>query len=96
MINKPTTECRSCSSKDMSPILSLGEQYISNFINSKKEQGRKIPLELVLCNKCKLLQLKYTAPDEAMWNEQYWYKSGINRIIKEDLKDIVEKSQRLK
>ena len=92
----PIEKCRACSSKDLKEILSLGKQHISNFIESEKEQGDKIPLELVLCNNCKLLQLKYNAPDEAMWNEQYWYKSGINRLIKDDLKDIVEKATQLK
>ena len=89
-------KCRACKSKDLTEIISLGEQYVSNFIDSEKEQGEKIPLELVLCNNCKLLQLKYSAPAELMWNEQYWYKSGINSIIKDDLKDIVEKSQQLR
>jgi len=55
----------------------------------------KVPLNLVLCQKCKLLQLEHDAPNESMWGKQYWYKSGINRLIREDLRDIVEKSQKL-
>lgn len=90
---KPIEKCRSCGSDKLIPIISLGKHYVSNFVNSKEEQGIKIPLELVLCNQCKLLQLKYSAPDESMWNEQYWYKSGINSIIRNNLKDIVKKSE---
>ena len=92
---EPITKCRSCNSEDLSPILSLGKHYVSNFVESEEEQGMKVPLELVLCNQCKLLQLKYSAPDELMWNEQYWYKSAINPIIRNDLNDIAEKSQQL-
>ena len=92
---KIITKCRSCNSNNLFSVLSLGEQYVSNFVNSEEEQGQKIPLELVICENCKLLQLKHSAPDELMWNEQYWYKSGINPMIRNDLKDIVEKSEAL-
>ena len=88
--------CRSCDSKDLTPIFSLGRQYISSFIKSKKEQGEKIPLNLVLCKKCKLLQLEHNAPDELMWNENYGYQSSISSTIKADLKDIVNKAKALK
>jgi len=90
-------KCRSCSSNELEPIISLGNQYVTNFISSEKEQAKipKVPLDLVLCNNCKLLQLKHNAPSESMWGDQYWYKSGINRLIREDLKDVLYKSQQL-
>jgi len=88
--------CRVCGSDKLVPIFSLGEQYISNFIKSKKEQGEKIPLNLVLCKKCSLLQLEHNAPDELMWNENYGYLSGISSTIKTDLRDIVNKAKCLK
>ena len=89
-------KCRSCSSDELEPIISLGDHYVTNFIDSKKEQGEKIPLELILCKKCNFLQLGHNAPPESMWGDQYWYKSGINRLIREDLKDIIYKSQQLR
>jgi len=89
------TKCRACGSEKLKPIISLGEQYISNFIKSEEEQGDKVPLDLVLCEKCKLLQLKHNAPAGSMWNEQYWYKSNINKLIREDLNDIVKKAEKL-
>ena len=75
-------ECRSCSSKKLIPIISLGDQYVVNFLDSDKNEGIKCPLNLILCNDCKLLQLEHNAPPESMWNDQYWYKSGINKMIK--------------
>jgi SAM-dependent methyltransferase len=89
-------QCRGCGSTKLTPILSLGEQYVTNFIEKAEEQGQKIPLEIVLCENCKLLQLKHNAPPETMWADQYWYKSGISSTIKNDLKDIVEKATYLK
>lgn len=88
--------CRSCGSMELSDILSLGNLYVTNFVNSEEEQGPKIPLELTLCNSekgCGLLQLRHTTRSDLMWGDQYWYKSGINSMIRADLKDIVEKSK---
>ena len=87
--------CRSCNSDKLINVFSLGEQYISNFIKSEEEQGKKIPLNLVLCENCKLLQLEHNVPDELMWNDYYGYRSGISSTIKNDLKDIVDKSEKL-
>ncbi len=87
-------KCRVCGSVDLLPIISLGDQYIVNFVDSKDE-GEKCPLELVLCNNCKLVQLRHNAPPELMWGNQYWYRSGINRMIREDLRDIVEKIEQI-
>ena len=89
------TQCRSCGHDKLIPIISLGTHYISNFVDSEIEQGIKFPLDLVLCPNCKLLQLKHNAPNESMWGGQYWYKSAINRLIREDLKDIVNNSEKL-
>jgi len=90
-------ECRSCSSEKLTPIISLGNQYVVNFIKSKKEQEKvpKVPLELVLCEDCKLLQLKHNAPPESMWGDQYWYRSGINKMIRDNLKEIVNEANNI-
>jgi len=97
MINElKIKECRSCYSEKLESILSLGNQYVTNFINSEDEQGERIPLELILCENCNLLQLRHNTPPQLTWNDQYWYKSGISSTIKADLKDISEKSQKIK
>lgn len=90
-------ECRACGSTNLAPIISLGNQYITNFVNSEEDHKKipKVPLDLIICKDCKVLQLRHNAPAESMWDEQYWYKSGISTTIKNDLKDIVEKSTKL-
>ncbi|MBI2043929.1 methyltransferase domain-containing protein [Candidatus Pacearchaeota archaeon] len=88
-------ECGVCGFKNLVPIIFLGDQYVSNFVEREEEQGVKVPLELVLCQECKLLQLRYIAPYEAMWNEHYWYKAGMSSTIGKDLKDVAEKSTKI-
>src|SRR3989344_440496 len=97
MVTKEIFRCRLCQSEELISIISFGNQYVSNFVSAEEEneKGIRVPLDLVLCNDCKLLQLKHDAPPEAMWGEQYWYRSGISSTIKADLKDIVEKAQKL-
>jgi hypothetical protein len=46
--------CRVCNS-ELIPILDLGEQYVSDFIDPDQSPGIKAPLELGICKKCKLV-----------------------------------------
>ena len=87
--------CRVCYSDRLVFIFSLGEQYVSNFINKEEEgKGIKAPLELVLCENCSLLQLKHTAPQELLYTRFYWYKSGVTETMKKALRDISEKVEK--
>lgn len=87
--------CRVCGNADLDPILSLGEQYVSDFVESPDDQTVKAPLELVLCDAsaggCGCLQLKHTVDPEYLYRE-YWYKSGINESMRESLRNVVEDS----
>ena len=100
MYIKPIKACRVCKSKNLIPILSLGNQFVSNFIDSSESENQyiRVPLELVLCDVnsggCGLLQLRHTTPPEILY-KQYWYKSGISSIIRNDLSDIVRKVESL-
>ncbi len=102
-INKPkglayTTRktCRLCYSDKLTPIFSLGVQYVNNFINKDElKDCIKAPLELVLCENCSLLQLKDTAPQELLYARFYWYKSGVTDTMKKALRDISEKVEKM-
>ena len=71
--------------------------FVSNFV-SKKDiyKGVKAPLDLVYCNKCKLLQLKHSAPQEIMYKKFYWYRSGVTNTMKLALKDIAQVIKKMK
>lgn len=63
---------------------------MSTFVENPGENIGKAPLTLVFCENCTLLQLKHTAPQELMYSRHYWYRSGINSVISNDLKEITE------
>jgi NDP-4-keto-2,6-dideoxyhexose 3-C-methyltransferase len=87
------TTCRVCDGS-LEPVLSLGEHHVSNFPLPGESDGNKAPLELVLCRRCRLLQLKHTVPAEIMYRN-YWYRSGTNKSMRDALADISNKAETL-
>lgn len=83
--------CRVCNSTDLKDILKLGNYYLSDFYSSNK-LPKKYPMDIVLCDSCKLLQLKYTTPPKELYTPRYGYKSGINETMRAELKEIAEKA----
>ena len=88
------TNCRACGSKELIDILSLGDQYLSDFVKGSEKPG-KYPLDLVLCRQCKLLQLKHSAPVSSLYTDSYGYRSGINQTMRDHLAQLVQKACQL-
>ncbi|HLD72432.1 MAG TPA: class I SAM-dependent methyltransferase [Candidatus Nanoarchaeia archaeon] len=85
------TTCRVCNSPKLSPLFSLGTQFLNDFPTKENiSTGRKAPLEMVFCENCTLVQLKHTAPQELLYSRFYWYKSGVTETMKKALKEIAE------
>jgi hypothetical protein len=90
------TTCRICGCEHLAPVLSLGAQRIAGaFADPKGDQPvqRAIPLELVRCDMtrdqeaCGLIQTKHTVPGSILYSS-YWYRSGVNRTMTENLHGI--------
>ena len=84
-------ECRICKNRNLKIIIDLKSQYIQgSFIkkNYPKPYSKKIPLKLVFCKKCFLVQLLHTTNKEILY-KNYWYSSGINQTMKTHLKKLV-------
>ena len=90
--------CRVCGSDKLTPVVNLGDQYLQgSFVKPGKEMPstRRIPTSLVRCdpmkdeNACGLLQMEYTIPPELLY-DAYWYRSGTNNTMRNQLKGIVE------
>ena len=90
------TTCRICGCEHLAPVLSLGDQRIAGaFADPGGDQPvqRAIPLELVRCDMtrdqeaCGLIQTKHTVPGSILYSS-YWYRSGVNRTMTENLHGI--------
>jgi len=93
---KKKFKCRICDGR-LSTVLDLGMIYPSEFVGDDEERV-KVPLTLVKCGRCDLVQLRHTVDQDKLY-KQYWYQSGLNASMVESLKDIVlsiEKRVRLK
>ncbi|MFH1246484.1 MAG: class I SAM-dependent methyltransferase [Candidatus Liptonbacteria bacterium] len=91
--------CRVCGASNLTPIWSLGELYVSDFLGPGEESAaRKFPLELMLCNAknggCGLLQLKHTVSAETLYRN-YWYRSGMNKTMTDELQGIARTAESL-
>jgi NDP-4-keto-2,6-dideoxyhexose 3-C-methyltransferase len=82
------SKCRVCKSENLINILSLGNQYLSEFRDDDKKPPR-FPLDLVICNECKQVQLKETVPQSLLYTDNYGYRSGINDTMRKHLRNLV-------
>lgn len=84
------TTCRACGAGPLPTVLNLGTQYVSDFLpGDKAAAGPKVPVELVLCPGCGLVQQRYTAPADYMYRRHYWYRSGTTQTMRDHLRDLV-------
>jgi hypothetical protein len=89
--------CRICSSSKFSKVINLGKQNIQgSFIkkNFSKPFLKKVPLELVRCKKCSLIQTLYTVDPKILY-KNYWYRSGINHTMSKHLKNIANECKKV-
>ncbi|MCL5004780.1 MAG: class I SAM-dependent methyltransferase [Patescibacteria group bacterium] len=98
-ISRTINNCRVCGFEKLTPILSLGDLYVSDFLEENEmNEAEEVPLDLVLCNEndggCGLLQLKHTVSNEVMYR-RYWYFSGTNKTMTEELHGIAAKVEEL-
>ena len=84
------TTCRVCDAGPLEKIYSLGNLYVSTFLDKDAALGPALraPLSLVICPKCTLVQLEHTAPQELMYSSHYWYRSALSPVISADLREI--------
>lgn len=90
---KSITVCRSCGSRLLKDILSLGDQQLSDFVSLESSLPKEVyPLNLVKCDTCHLVQLRETTPTQKLYTDHYGYRSGINHTMRQELATIVQKS----
>lgn len=92
------TTCRICGCEHLAPVLSLGHHRIAGAFadpNGSEPVQRTLPLELVRCDMtrdeeaCGLIQTRHTVPGSILYSS-YWYRSGMNRTMIENLHGITQ------
>ncbi len=83
---KRITACRLCASADLVDLFSLGSQYVSDFVaDTEVLAGPLVPIEIVLCRGCSLVQQRYSTDQSFLYQNNYWYRSGTTSTMKDHL-----------
>ena len=85
MITERTT-CRACGGP-FDPLLNLGTPVLSDFVKPDEPDPPRVPLDVVVCQRCDLVQLRHTVDPDSLYRK-YWYLSGINEAMREELRDV--------
>src|SRR5690348_6994556 len=95
------TRCRVCGSADLEPVMDFGDQAIAGVFPPRGTTDVPVfPLELVRCradrdeSSCGLLQLRHSV-DSSLLYDSYWYRSGINRTMTQNLHEIAATAAQL-
>jgi len=87
------TSCRICQSKSLTSLLLLEPQYLtSSFVKTNENNPMskiKIPLTLLLCDNCGLVQLKETTDPNLLFIN-YFFRTSKNHYIKENFQQIIQ------
>ena len=85
--------CRICGSNRLQPVVRIGPQFIgSTFVRTNEDNPKakiKIPMTLLLCRDCGLVQLRETTRPDLLY-ESYFYRSNVSNTMRTDLRDVVQ------
>lgn len=81
---KKISKCRACNNKYLSNVVDLGKQPLANALIKKKDFKKeiKVPLELCICNNCKLVQLHHTVEPKVLFQKYLWV-TGTSEKVKD-------------
>lgn len=89
-------QCRICQHEGFQFLFSLGNQFVSDFVTDKDLlSGHQVPIEIVRCPRCGLVQQQYTAPQDFLYTRHYWYRSGVTDTMRSALRDITRTLEEL-
>jgi hypothetical protein len=78
--------CRSCKSKKLSKLFSLGDQFYSGIFPKKKKTFiPKGELTLIICKSCSLVQLDENFSSKKMYGVDYGYRTSLNRSMRDHI-----------
>lgn len=85
--------CRVCGdTTTLGTVLELGPQRLSGFPRTIFE-STNVPLDLLACGVCGAVQLSHTTNPAHLFQDEYWYASGINGMMREELRNVVREAR---
>ena len=82
--------CRLCESKKFFNLLNLGKlSYTGKFATKFSENIPKAKVAIVMCKKCRLVQLDRSFNPKYLYSKDYGYRTGINTTMTEHVKKVV-------
>lgn len=85
--------CRLCESTNLSESVFFQNQFLNDFVERGDVRNRlRVPIELVQCCDCSLVQQSYTAPADQLYRT-YWYRSGVTNTMQNQLREIVSAAE---
>ena len=83
-------KCRNCKEKKFINLFSLGKlSYTGKFPKNKKINIPKEEIKLIMCSNCKLVQMNENFSLSYMYNNDYGYRTGINKTMTSHVKKLV-------
>lgn len=88
------TGCRSCGSSRITPILALGQTPLADLLLTEadlKNQEPIVPLDVVFCPDCCLVQITETVRPEVLFHSEYpYFSSVISYLMEHSRKNALE------
>ena len=88
--------CRNCKNTELFDLFSLGKiSFTGRFPNTIHQNVPKAYLNVLMCKKCKLVQLDRNFDLNYLYGKSYGYRTGINKTMTDHVKKIVRKCSAL-
>ncbi len=90
--------CQICESADLQPALFLGylppvNEMVS--LKAKIEERPAFPTQVLICPRCKLVQLSCAVNKEILFPAEYPYTSGTTKILHDNFQNLYEQSREI-
>jgi SAM-dependent methyltransferase len=88
--------CRNCKNTELFDLFSLGKiSFTGRFSNTIHQNVPKAYLNVLMCKKCKLVQLDRNFDLNYLYGKNYGYRTGINKTMTDHVRKIVRKCSAL-
>ena len=89
-------KCRICNSKFFFDLFSLGKlSFTGKFPVNLKDKIPKDFISLIMCKKCKLVQLDRNFNPNYLYSQDYGYRTGINSTMTKHVQHVAKEAMRL-